>query len=170
MAVDYTDTALSKVRLYLWEKFQSAGLLTASDYVADGFINPLVPIIPVQQVPEFNNLIGNKSYLIYDYDTSSYSDDWWVCEETVTFSVISSSFGEIVQMTQFMVDLFRRMDQTAKDINAWMGGNTNFKFFTFSLTSASSPTPYPEEGGRQMADIQITYRYSRILDSNGRFI
>ena len=170
MTVDYSETAFSRVRTFVWDKLQEAGLLNSYDYLADGFIEPLVPIIPIQQVPEFNNLIGNKTYLIYDYDVKPYdTDSWWICEETIVFTVVSNNFNSIVSITQFLVDLFRRMDDSATDLNLYNGSNSNFKFFSFVLNSASSPTPFEEEGGRQMAEIDISYKYSRVLDNNGRF-
>lgn len=170
MTVNYADTAFSKVRGFLWDKLQVANILNPADYIATGFTDPLVPIIPVQQVPEFNNLIGDKPYLIYDYDINDYGDEWFVCEENLIFTIVSTSFEKIVEITQFMVDLFRRMDETANDINAWQDSTSKFKFFTFILSGASSPTPYEEEGGRQMGEIKITYRYSRHLDSSNRFL
>ena len=169
MTVDYNDTAFGKIRSYTWAKLTEAGILSEYDYIADGFIEPLLPIIPVQQVPEFNNLVGDKPYIIYDYDLVSYSDDWFVCQETISFTIVSSNFSKIIQISQLLIDLYRRMDESARDLNIWQGANTNFKFFTFTLKDASSPTPFEEEGGRQMSQINITYKYSRILDASGRF-
>lgn len=170
MTVDYTSTAFGQIRNYTWDKLKTAGILDYNDYIADGFIEPLVPIIPVQQVPEFNNLVGNSPYIIYDYDTSSYSDEWWICEETIKFYVVSNDFSKIIQISQFLIDVFRRMDTSASELNAWQGDSGNFKFYTFSLVNASSPAPQDEEGGRVMSEIQISYKYSRFLDSNGNFI
>ena len=166
---NYAETAFSMVRLFLWDKLKESNILSSSDYIADGFISPLIPIIPVQQVPEFNNLIGNKPYIIYDYDIEFYSEEWWICEEKLVFTIVASEFEKIVEITQFMVDLFRRMDESAGDINDWQTGS-KFKFFTFILSGAQSPTPYEEEGGRQMGEVSVIYRYSRELDSGNRFV
>jgi hypothetical protein len=92
-----------------------------------------------------------------------------MCEEKVVFTVVSTDFDKIVQITQFIIDLFRRMDESATDINQFDQSNSKFKFFYVALTGASSPTPSDEEGGRQMGEVQITYKYSRFLDENGRF-
>lgn len=168
---NYADTAFGTIRLFLWDKLKEAGILSANDYIADGFIIPLVPIIPVQQVPEFNSLVGDKPYIIYDYDINSYDEQWWICEEKLVFTIVSSSFEKIVEITQFMVDLFRRMDESAKTLTEWQDLSTSkFKFFTFILSGAQSPTPYEEEGGRQMGEVSITYKYSRELDENNRFV
>ena len=166
---DYKDTAFGAIRSFMWEALQTASILDPNDYIADGFIEPLVPIIPVQQVPEFNNLVGNSPYIIYSYDTMSYSDEWWICEESITFNIVSNEFSKIIEISQFLIDLFRRMDSTAVDINAWQLSTSKFRFYTFSLANASSPVPYVEEGGRVMSQVEISYKYSRVLDSNGRF-
>jgi hypothetical protein len=168
---NYADTAFGAVRGFLWDKLKEANILSAYEYIADGFTAPLVPIIPTQQVPEFNNLMGNKPYIIYDYDIASYDEQWWICEERLVFTIVASDFQKIIEITQFMIDLFRRMDETATDINAWQDLSTSkFKFFTFTLSGAQSPTPYEEEGGRQMGEVTVTYKYSRELDSHNRFM
>jgi hypothetical protein len=69
-----------------------------------------------------------------------------------------------------MVDLFRRMDESATDINEWQPNTSNFNFYTFTLKAAAAPTPVQEEGGRQMAEVEISYKYSRNLDSAKRFV
>lgn len=170
MTVNYADTAISKIRSYLWESLVDADILLESDYIADGFIQALVPIIPTQQVPEFNNLIGNKTYIIYDTDITEYYDQWWICQENAVFTIVSTDYTKITEIAQFMVDLFRRMDESATDINEWQPNISKFNFYTFTLKAASAPTPAPEEGGRQMAEIEISYKYSRNLDSAKRFV
>jgi hypothetical protein len=166
---NYADSAISKVRDFLWSNMVEDRILEPNDYIADGFSKLLVPIIPTQQVPEFNNLIGNKTYIVYDFDISSYTDQWWICEETALFSIISNDFSKILEITNYMVDLFRRLDDVGQEINKSLPSTTKFKFYYVSLESATSPSPYMEEGGRQIGQIGIKYEYSRLLNSNGRF-
>lgn len=165
---NYADSAISKVRDFLWSNLVNDEILNPNDYIADGFLKPIVPIIPTQQVPELNNLIGNQTYIVYDFDISSYSDQWWICEETALFSIISNDFSKIIEIINYMVDLFRRLDDVGKEINASLPSGTKFKFYYVSLDSATSPSPYMEEGGRQIGQVGIRYEYSRLL-TNGRF-
>ena len=169
MTANYADTAVSKIRSYIWDNLLISKIMKESDYVADNFITPLVPIIPTQQVPEFNNLIGNKTYIVYDFEVMDYDDQWWICQENLILTIVSNDYGKIVEITQFLVDLFRRTDESAVDINNWQDSLSKFKFHTFILKSASSPVPVTEEGGRQFGSVEITYKYSRNLDSTGRF-
>lgn len=166
---DYNISAVGQLRLYIWDKLKEYNILDENDYIADGFDTPLIPIIPSQQIPEFNNLIGDKPYIVYTFNVGPYGDEWWVCEESVVFSIVSSDYGKIIEITQFLADILRRMDETALEINTWANQTTKFKFFSSSLTYISSPLPFDEEGGRQFGEIEFTYKYSRFLDSGGRF-
>lgn len=169
MTVNYADSAVSKIRSYIWDKLTENQILLERDYIADNFIVPLVPIIPTQQVPEFNNLLGGKTYIVYDFEVSEYYDQWWICQENLILTVVSNDYSKIIEITQYLIDLFRRNDESAEDINVWQDSSSKFRFHTFILKSAMSPTPVAEEGGRQMGTVEITYKYSRNLDSNGRF-
>lgn len=166
---NYADSAVTKVRDFLWDNLVNDNILDVNDYIADGFKKPIIPIIPAQQAPETNNLIGNETYIVYDFDVSSYGDQWWVCGETVLFSIISNEYGKIIEITNYMIDLFRRLDNVAKEINASLAPDSKFKFYYVSIQSATSPSPYTEEGGRQIGQVEIKYEYSRLI-SNGRFL
>ena len=170
MTVNYKDTAISKIRNFLWQEIMDNNLLDQHDYLADGIKELLVPIIPAQQVPEFNNLISGKPYIVYDFDIVGYGEEFWICEENILFSIFSTSYQKVVELTNFMIDLFRRMDETAKDVNGNMLSSDIFKFFYFTINAASSPTPIKEEGGNFMGQVDITYKYSRHLDSNKRYL
>ena len=170
MAVDYTKNAIAEIRDYLWKEIQSTKVLNKNDYIADGFSKPLVPIIPSQQIPEFNNLISGKPYIIYDFNINSYDSDFWMCEETLQLSIVSNSYGKVVELMNFLVDVFRRMDLTAKDVNANSGISSKFKFHYFYVQDAQSPDPVEEEGGNYVGYVDVTYKYSRFIDNNGRFL
>lgn len=166
---DYAKTAVGEVRSFLWDNLKSDNILNENDYIADGFIHTLVPIIPAQQVPEFNNLISGKPYIIYDFEVGSYDSDYWICHENLILYIIAADYGKGVQILNYLVDLFRRMDNTAQDVNASSVSDT-FKFHYFYVNKAESPLPMEEEGGNQISTIDISYKYSRRIGSNGRFI
>ena len=91
MTVDYSKVAVFDVRNAMWASLQSAGILNSNDYVAEGFTTPLIPIIPSQQVPEFNNLLPGKPYITYDIIQRNYGVQWWVSEESMIMQIISSN-------------------------------------------------------------------------------
>lgn len=166
---DYTKTAVGEIRDFLWTNIKSNQIFNENHYIADGFTYPLVPIIPAQEVPEFNNLISGKPYIVYDFEVSSYDSDYWICEETLILYIISPSYLKGVETINFLVDLFRRMDDTAKDVNSSLVSDA-FKFYYFYINRAESPSPMKEEGGNHISTVEISYKYSREIGSNGRFL
>lgn len=167
---DYKKNARSVINSYLWNELKSNNILLETDYRPDGFTNTLVPIIPSQQVPEFNNLISDKPYLVYDYEVDGYSDDWWICYEHMLYRIIATEYSKIVEITEFMIDLFRRIDITGSEIQKYNPDKDIVKFYSVSIDAASSQTPFETEGGRTYATVEISYKYSRVVGDEGRFV
>lgn len=167
---DYTKTAVAEIRDYLWQELQDNNILNKNEYIADGFIYPLNPIIPAQQVPEFNNLMSGKPYIFYDFQVDSYSDDFWMCSENLILYVVCKDYGKSLEIINFLIDLFRRMDLTAKDLNLAKSNTSKFKYHYFYTNSVESPQPMEEEGGNQISVIDISYTYSREIGPDGRFL
>ena len=67
-------------------------ILEETQYRPDNFAKSLIPIIPSQEVPEFNNLIPDLPYIIYDYEVEGYGDQWWICEEIMKNTIWYSIF------------------------------------------------------------------------------
>jgi len=166
---DYNKLASANIRSYLWQKIQDSGLLDINDYYADGFDEALVPIIPVQQVPEFNNLLPGKSYIIYDFEVKTIPVQWWMSDEMMTLAVFSQNYELINKITNLVQDLFRRYDESAKDVNTYLAGDTEFQFHHILIDNIFSPEPYSSEGDFQTGQIALSYSYSRKTDGNGRF-
>ena len=167
---DYTKTAVGEIRNFLWSEAQDSGVLDRNDYIADNFIIPLNPIIPAQEVPEFNNLMSGKTYVVYDFEVNAYDPDFWICEENLILSVVCPSYNKSVEIINFLTDLFRRMDLTAKDLNGQLSETSPFKFHYFYINQVQSPAPVDEEGGNHISLVDISYKYSRLIGSDGRFI
>lgn len=165
----YDSVASADIRKYIWSAIQEAELLDSNDYYADGIIDPLVPIIPTQQVPEFNNLLPGKTYMIYDFEVKTVPVQWWMTEESFTLTVISQNYEVLNQITNLIHDLFRRYDESASDLNSYFSGNSNFIYHHTMIDSIMSPEPFGSEGDYQMASVIFTYNYSRKTEGNGRF-
>jgi len=171
MTADYTKVASYDVRSFLWAQLQAAGLLTAANYTADGFTTPLVPIIPAQQVPEFNNLLPGKSYIIYDVSVKRGNVQWWISQETMTFEITSRATTEIQTLTNFMIDLFRRYDLSAGDMNVSLVPGSPFKFLWMNVEMADPVQAFQNEGGFMTGIITIHYAYTRDTDSiTGKYL
>jgi len=171
MTVDYTYVASYDVRKVLWEELQNSGLFDSNDYYADGFADPLIPIIPTQQVPEFNNLLPGVKYITYDVLLKQHPVQWWMSEETITFYIVSRDSGETQTIINFMTDLFRRYDQTAKDINLQLVEDSPYTFHFFRIESSDPIQAFQNEGGFMNSPFVIDYSYSRELDPiTGRYL
>lgn len=166
---NYNEIASSKIREYIWEQIKNNAILDPNNYKTDVFTDLLVPIIPAQQVPEFNNLLPGKSYIIYDFETKAIPSQWWMTEETMNIFIISQKYDKINQISNFMTDIFRRYDDSASDINAYFKGSVPFNFHYTSIDSVLSPEPFGSEGDYQIGGVTITYSYSREIGSTGRF-
>lgn len=163
---DYAKVAVYDVRNTLWQELQDANLLDPNNYYADGFSSPLIPIIPAQQVPEFNNLLPGKTYLIYDLIQSGVGVAWWMSQETITFTIVSRDSTEILAISNLITDVFRRYDKTAKDINLQLSSTSPFTFHFFRLDSSDPIQAFHDEGGFMSGIISVTYAYTRELNSN----
>lgn len=165
----YSDNAINNVREYIWENIINEELLDPDEYYADGFTEHLVPIIPSQQIPEFNNLLPGRTYLIYDFETRPIPPQWWMVEEVVTITVVSQNYEKVVEITSFLQDLFRRYDDSAIEVNNYFDNKNTFMFHYINVESVLSPAPFDEEGAYQMGSASIAYVYSRRTDASGRF-
>ena len=163
---DYQKVALYDVRDMLRKELQDAKLLDPNDYYADGFSTPLIPIIPAQQVPEFNNLLPGKTYLIYDIVQNAVGVAWWMSQETITFTIVSRDSKEILTISNLITDVFRRYDKTAQEVNLQISPTSPFIFRFFRLDSADPVQAFHDEGGFMSGIISITYAYTRELNSN----
>lgn len=166
---DYTKNARSIINGFLWQELKNANIMKQTDYRPDGFIGTVVPIIPSQQIPEFNNLLTDETYIIYDYEVQGYSDDWWICYETMLYTIVSPEYSKIVQVSEFMIDLFRRIDLSGLEVQEYNPNSDIVKFYTVELDAVSSPQPFDTEGGRSSGSVEISYKYSRVVGNNGRF-
>lgn len=169
---DYTKTAISDVIGILWKELKDNGALVDTDYPIVGG-QRLMPIFPTQE-DETKNLISNPNapYLVYDFDTMSYDVEWVICKERLTFKIYATEFDKVVEIMNIMLDLFRRFDESAATVNAYVktvNPTSPFRYKYFSLTEANSPDPADELAGRLEADISIVYAYTRNLNTEGRF-
>lgn len=170
MTVNYKLDAINELRKYLWSELVNAGIFNAGEYYSDNLGDTLVPIIPVQQVPELNQFLSGKKHLVYDKIGLSYEENWMICTEQTLFTVYATDVFEINEIRNFMTDLFRRMDESARDINRWNGLSDKFKFYTIYIADMSPTSPSEELKGFLSADVVLEIKYSRNLDLNGRFI
>lgn len=145
--------------------------MNASNYYANGIDAPLIPIIPSQQVPEFNNLLPGKPYIIYENNTLAVNPMWLISHDMVYYMIVSTDYDFINSVIELMVDLFRRYDDAATDMTGYKTSilSNNFDFKYSMIESTQSPSPMKSEGGLRVGHATIMFCYVRHVDSNGRF-
>ena len=170
MTANFKLDAMLELRKFLWSELLAANIFDEDDYYSDNIGNAIVPIIPVQQSPEMNQFLSGKKHIVYDKIGLSYEDNWLICCEQILFTVYSTDISEIHEIRNFMTDLFRRMDDSAKDINRFESLNDKFKFHSIFIADISPTAPSEELQGFLSTDIVLEIKYSRITDSVGRFL
>jgi hypothetical protein len=169
MTVNYKLDSMLEIRKYLWEQLSTIGIFDDNDYYADNLDSIIVPIIPVQQQAELNQFLSGKKHIVYDKISSSYDTMWFICNEQLLFTIYSTDVSEINEIRNFMTDLFRRMDESAQDMNRWSGISDKFKFHSIYISDISPTTPSEELQGFLSTDVILETKYSRITDASGRF-
>jgi hypothetical protein len=150
---------------FVWDNLKNAGLLDEIDY------SGLVPIIPTQQVPVFNDMAAGKPFIVYTFILSAYDQDLWANVEQVTYRIYSDDEAKLRRVVNFLVDLLSRLDWTAADVNRWIdrsntadGDEKKFEFKYVNVVGGSGAEPFAQEGGRQ--DATVTVRMAFTVDSN----
>lgn len=158
---DYTIVAAYDIRNAIWSELQNKGIFDINDYYPDNFAEPLIPIIPGQQIPELNNLLPGKDFITYDIAQKRINSQWWVTNETMTFMIVSRDNARIITTINFLTDLFRRYDLSAKDINLQLSDGSPFNFLAFTVESSDPIQPFTDEGGYMSGQLTIGYSYTR---------
>lgn len=167
---NYKIDVTSDIRKYLWDELIKKSIFDEDEYYSDNINEKLIPIIPVQQSPEFSQFLSGKKHIVYDKVGIGYEDLWAICSEQVMFTIYSPDISEINEIRNFIVDLFRRMDDSASDINKSDVISNKFKFHTIYISDMSPIAPSEELQGFLAGEIILEVKYSRELDDKGRYL
>ena len=170
MTANYKLDAMIELRKFLWNELKTRNIFDEDDYWSDNLNENIIPIVPVQQTAEMNQFLSGKKHIVYDKIGMSYEDNWMICCEQIIFTIYSTDFSEINEIRNFMTDQFRRMDESARDVNYWSGLSNKFKFFSIFVADISPTAPSEELQGFFSAEVILEIKYSRILDGQGRFL
>jgi hypothetical protein len=166
---NYKLDAMFEIRKFLWNRLTWLGIFDENDYHSENLGETLVPIVPVQQQPEMNQFLSGKKHIVYDKIGMSYENNWMICCEQILLTIYSTELIDIVEIRNFLTDEFRRMDESARDVNKWTGLSDKFKFHSIHIADISSTAPSEEIQGFYASDVILEIKYSRIVDGVGRF-
>jgi len=170
MTANYKLDAMLELRKFLWKELYTRDIFDESDYWSDNLNENIIPIIPVQQAAEMNQFLSGKKHIVYDKIGMSYDDNWLICCEQTMFTLYSTSVAEINEMRNYLTDEIRRMHESARDINRWSDLSDTFKFHSVYVADISPTAPSAELQGFFWAEVILEMIYSRITDSQGRFL
>ena len=170
MTANYKLDSMFEIRKYLWEQFTTIGIFDTDEYYSDNLNSVVIPIIPVQQSPELNQFLSGKKHIVYDKIGMSYEDNWAICCEQMLFTIYATEISDINEIRNFMTDQFRRMDDSARDVNQFATLSNKFRFHSIFIADISPTEPSEEIQGFFSADVILEVKYSRVLDSVGRFL
>ena len=162
MTANYKLDAMLELRKFLWNELKTRNIFDDEDYWSDNLNENIIPIVPVQQTAEMNQFLSGKKHIVYDKIGMSYEDNWMICCEQILFTIYSTDFSEINEIRNFITDQFRRMDESARDINKWSGLSDKFKFHSIYLADISPTAPSEELQGFFSTDVILEIKYSRI--------
>ena len=168
MTSDYRIDAVFELRKFLWEELKLNNIFDINEYYSDNIGSEIIPIIPVQQAPELNQFLSGKKHIVYDKVGTTYDDIWLICNEKVMFTIYSTDIMDIYEIRNLMTDLFRRMDDSAKDANQ-ARSTDKIKFHSIYLSEMSAIQPSEQLQGFLSGDLIIDIKYSRITDGKGRY-
>lgn len=170
---DYSLSASKIIVDYLWQNLQDENILDPDDYSLDILNGPatgVIPIVPSQQDMLNYEALDGKTHIVYDWVADGYEENWLICRDSIMFTTYSKSPVEILKIQNLILDLFRRMDDSARDINSTLPSNSPFIFYSISLADMLSPEPQREKSGWFAAQAVIRYKYGRQVNaSTGRF-
>ncbi len=174
---DYLNVAVLDVVKWVGDELFTSGVFKKADYRNIEGISNFVPVVPIQQVPEANNIFGEKPYVVYDFMPVYKRDDqYFMMRDNLSFTVLSTNYTKVLQVQNLFVDMFRRLDLSAREINYRLnelGHHTYNQFLHFQIVDALPPDPARDEGGRYGATVIVEYEYTRPVKSGsyneGRF-
>jgi hypothetical protein len=168
----YKQDVMFDLRNRLWWEFTNENIFIESDYYSDNLGKTIVPIFPVQQVPELHQFLSGKKHIIYDKISTKIDQDFWNYRDQIMFTVYATDFAELLEIQNLIIDFFRRYDQSAYDIMyispAGYGSSGDEYIHSTSVVDISPIGPSEELQGFLEAQVIIEVFYSRASMQNGR--
>lgn len=163
----YTESPAVDIRKWLWNELQAAGIMDSADYNIQG-MGLIVPILPVQQQREMVDKLGGLPFITYDYVTSYVESGlWYVNVEQLLFTVYCEDFATSMAIKNLMIDLFRRQDDSARDLNNF--STSSLAYLNLSIQENRWTRPERSDSDRNSFDMIIEVKYVRNLDDTGRY-
>lgn len=171
---NYKQDVMYDLRTRLWWELTANDVFNESDYYSDNLGKTIIPIFPVQQVPEMNQFLSGKKHIIYDKISTKIDQDFWNFRDQVMFTIYATDYMELIEIQNLIIDFFRRYDNSAYDIMyispAGYGVTGDEFIHSTSVVDIAPASPSEELQGFLEAQVIIEVFYSRRIDGTGRRI
>lgn len=164
---NYATVAIHEVNKWVWYRLQNDLPDDFSAYLVGGPMAGIRPIIPSQQVSEFNNIETGAPFIVYTYTLTGGGDSWWMHADNIVYTIYDADEARLRRIQNYLNTLLRRLDYAASEANTYLNLTppTAFDIKYIGLTGGSGPDPYTAEGGRQGA--MLTFRIEYTVDISG---
>lgn len=161
--VQYDLNAVHAINRFLWMRLTTDGILSPADY------GDRVPIIPRQQVPEFNAV--NAPFIVYNWTIPPIGSDWFRASEQIVYLIYSYDARDHRVLLNYMRSLLDRAEGAAGEVNNYVWSiDARYRKFTIHdirMDMANAPLPIGEENSRMESMITFTVDYVVDLDPTG---
>ncbi|AXG66153.1 hypothetical protein SEA_ANNADREAMY_32 [Streptomyces phage Annadreamy] len=170
---DYRTVGAHQINKWLWSKLKTyeykPGVKAFADYKDSG--NPtgyaVTPIIPNFQTAQITTITKNQSpYIVYNYVQNPYDSEWWMCREQCAYMIYDGNEERLRGIQNYMADLLKRMDWTARDLNYSGTVASNFDFKYVRLVATSGPDDLGEEVEDVNPAAMVVINYEYTVDMN----
>jgi hypothetical protein len=160
----YKTEGAHVVRAYLLSLLEEEGMIDLDNY-------PYPPFVPSQSTQEMIEVSSGNPFIVYTYTKSGYSDEWWMCAETMAMRIYSDEEEDIRVISKFIAKIMGRADWSASNINDWITTSgtalhKKFEFKTIQLLTMIAPEEYVSQEGRQAGVIVVRLEFTQDIDSD----
>jgi len=171
---DYRLVGAHQINKWLWSNLKNfeykAGVKAFGAYQGSGNTSgyPAIPIIPgVQSAPFYNMTQGKAPFIVYNYMMSGYSSEWWLCREQCVYTIYDNgddADDRLISIMHYMVDLLKRADWTARNINSSNTTDPRFDMKFVSLASSTGPDDYQITEDKSLRGVVLAINYEYTVD------
>jgi hypothetical protein len=167
----YTRSAAYDVVNYAWNSLVEAGVLDPSDYYVEEIGTTMIPITPVQEPPEFANILGDKPYIVYTYVLKpNFDDNIFLAEETLIFTIFCPDPGKIMAVMRVFSEAFRAKDEAAKRLQDSPDTSGKYYFNWTSIDGMEMSGESDSESGRVTGEVIVCYSFSENMNFDGTLV
>lgn len=165
-----------EINKYLWNELVDSEILELTDYQIGGI--QYRPIFPVQEPPAlqsgtaiepFTDFHG-EPWIVYDVALPEYgSVSFWECQEQILYTIKARDYMDTREVQMGIYDIFHRLDQSATDLNRYLGPSSAFRYHWVNVIDSPPPDPKDSPDDPAQSFIMVEYQYSRWIRNDGRF-